>query len=235
MAFLAAVKARGSGRDQPTSCRIIGGQDHEPDPEQVGAALLEAPDHFHAFVAVCAFARLRLGEGAGLQLGDLDFLRRTMSIQRQIQGQVNSKTVEVSPKLRIGPDALPLPDDLVRGARRSPREASADGEERWLFSLNGYIYNRNSAGNQWRSLRARAGMEAFTLHDLKQYFASGLIADGCDVVTVQQALGHSSASITLSGYSHLCPKAEDWTRAATTNLMAITTVPADSVRTRAGS
>jgi integrase len=46
-----------------------------PTPEQVCAALLEAPDHFHAFVAVCAFAGLRLGEAAGFQLGDVDFLR----------------------------------------------------------------------------------------------------------------------------------------------------------------
>ena len=66
------------------------------------------------------------------------------------------------------------------------------------------------------------------------YFASGLIAEGCDVVTVQHALGHSSASITLNVYSHLWPKAEDRTRAAAANLMATTTDPADSVRTLAG-
>ena len=53
---------------------------------------------------------------------------------------------------------------------------------------------------------------------------------GCDVVTVQHALGHSSASITLNVYSHLWPKAEDRTRAAAANLMAATAVPADSGR-----
>ena len=36
----------------------------------------------------------------------------------------------------------------------------------------------------------KVGMEAFTVHDLRHYFESGLIADGCDVVTVQHALGH---------------------------------------------
>ena len=77
-------------------------------------------------------------------------------------------------------------------------------------------------------------MEAFTLHDLRHYFASGLIADGCDVVTVQHALGHSSAPITLNVYSHLWPKAEDRTRTAAAHLMATTADPADSVRTPAG-
>jgi integrase len=37
---------------------------------------------------------------------------------------------------------------------------------------------------------------------------------GCDVVTVQRALGHSSATITLGVYSHLSPNADDRTRNA---------------------
>jgi integrase len=149
----------------------------------------------------------------------------------RFRGQVNSKTVEVSPKYESARTVY-LPDDLVRVLAGHVEQNPPMGEPRWLFSINGYVYNRNSAGNQWRSLRARVGMEAFTLHDLRHYFASGLIADGCDVVTVQHALGHSSASITLNVYSHLWPKPEDRTRAAAANLMASTTVPADSVRTR---
>ena len=181
---------------------------------------------------MCAFAGLRLGEAAGLQLRDVDFLRRTLSIQRQIQGQVNSKTVEVSPKYESARTVF-LPDDLVRVLAVHLVKWPPMGEERWLFSLNGYVYNRNSAGNQWRRLRAKVGMDAFTLHDLRHFFASGLIADGCDVVTVQHALGHSSASITLNVYSHLWPKSEDRTRAAAAHLMAATADSADSVRTPA--
>ena len=49
-------------------------------------------------------------------------------------------------------------------------------------------------------------------------FASGLIAAGCDVVTVQHALGHSTPTITLNTYSHLWPQAEDRTRAAAASL-----------------
>jgi integrase len=52
------------------------------------------------------------------------------------------------------------------------------------------------------------------LHDLRHFYASGLIAAGCDVVTVQRALGHSSATITLNTYAHLWPTAEDRTRLA---------------------
>ena len=63
-------------------------------------------------------------------------------------------------------------------------------------------------------------MDEFTLHDLRHFYASGLIAARCDVVTVQHALGHSSPSITLNTYRHLWPKAEDRTRNAAAGLMA---------------
>jgi integrase len=35
------------------------------------------------------------------------------------------------------------------------------------------------------------------------FYASGLIAAGSDVVTVQRALGHRSATVTLNTYGHL--------------------------------
>jgi hypothetical protein len=66
MASLAAVKARVIQQDPtagitPPRVARSEGKLKIPTPEQVGAALREAPDHFHAFVAVCAFAGLRLG------------------------------------------------------------------------------------------------------------------------------------------------------------------------------
>ncbi|WP_368666242.1 tyrosine-type recombinase/integrase [Micromonospora sicca] len=57
---------------------------------------------------------------------------------------------------------------------------------------------------------------------LRHYFASGLIAQGCDVVTVQRALGHANPAVTLKTYSHLWPTAEDKTRKAAAALMAET-------------
>jgi integrase len=73
-----------------------------------------------------------------------------------------------------------------------------------------------------------------TLHSLRHYFASGLIAAGCDVVTVQRALGHKSPSVTLNTYSHLWPSAEDMTLQAASGLAvaALGLAPADSLRTK---
>src|SRR5699024_3887094 len=71
----------------------------------------------------------------------------------------------------------------------------------------------NSVHWRWRGTRDAAGLKT-RLHDLRHFFASGLIAEGCDVVTVSQALGHASTATTHKTYLHLWPKAEDKTRAA---------------------
>ncbi|CAA9439943.1 MAG: Phage integrase family protein [uncultured Pseudonocardia sp.] len=67
-------------------------------------------------------------------------------------------------------------------------------------------------GYLWRKARPAAGLPTLRMHDLRHFYASGLIAAGCDVVTVQRALGHASATVTLSTYAHLWPSAEDRTR-----------------------
>lgn len=189
-----------------------------PTPDEVLAATREAQPHFRAFVQVCAFAGLRLGEAAGLQVGDIDFLRRTITVARQVQGQTRAAAKVVPPKYGSERD-IPVADDLLLALARHLQETGPWGEEGWVFGSGGDLFNRNSAGNQWRSARAASGLSSdVTLHDLRHFYASGLIAEGCDVATVQRALGHSSPSITLDIYTHLWPKAEDRTRAAAARL-----------------
>jgi len=77
----------------------------------------------------------------------------------------------------------------------------------------------NAVTSRWRATHQAAGLTDMRLHDLRHFFASGLIAEGCDVVTVQRALGHASATTTLNTCSHVWPTAEDRTRGAASNLM----------------
>jgi integrase len=95
--------------------------------------------------------------------------------------------------------------------------------------------HQNTVGHQWRQACGRAGVTGVTLHDLRHFYASGLIAAGCDVVTVQRALGHAQATTTLNTYAHLCPTAEDRTRRAAGDLLAgVLPILADRVRTNEG-
>lgn len=92
--------------------------------------------------------------------------------------------------------------------------------DEWLWTARtGGPWHHDIASPRWRRLRSAVGVE-YALQDLRHYYASGLIAAGCDVVTVQRALGHASAAITLSTYSHLWPTAEDRTRKAAEAMFA---------------
>jgi integrase len=63
-------------------------------------------------------------------------------------------------------------------------------------------------------------LSGIKLHDLRHFYASGLIAAGCDVVTVQRSLGHAKATTTLNTCAHLWPTAEDRTRKAAESIMS---------------
>ena len=54
----------------------------------------------------------------------------------------------------------------------------------------------------------------FRFPDLRHYFASLLIANGCDVKVVQARLRHASAKTTLDVYGHLWPDSDESTRSA---------------------
>jgi integrase len=114
-----------------------------------------------------------------------------------------------------------LADDLVAMLSTLVGRRGVGGDPAaWLFVGEGdNPPHQNTVGHRWRQTCKRAGVTGITLHGLRHFYASGLIAAGCDVVTVQRALGHAKATTTLNTYAHLWPTAEDRTRAAAADLM----------------
>lgn len=201
-----------------------------PTPDTVGAILRASDESFRPFVALCAFAGLRLGEAAAVQVRDIDFLRRSLTVTRQVQ-RVNGGAVDIRPPKYGSERVVHLPSEVVE---MLSRHVPARGDDGWLFiGEPGQPPHQNTVGYRWRSTLDRAGLKSIRLHDLRHFYASGLIAAGCDVVTVQRALGHASATTTLNTYSHLWPTAEDRTRAAASSLYRTATGAADELLTNA--
>ena len=224
MSFRAAVRDRVISVDPTAGVRLPRARRAEhtmviPTPGQVRAALDHAAPEHRALVAVCAFAGLRLGEAAGLRADDLDAATGLLSVRRQVQG-TNVATAEVVPPKAGSERVIAVPDALVQILEEHVENIGTIKDEAYIFTSGGHLLNRSSAGHIWRMIRKRAGLPAeYTLHTLRHFYASALIAAGCDVVTVQRALGHAQPSITLNTYSHLWNTAEDRTRAATADLM----------------
>ena len=135
---------------------------------------------------VCALAGLRLGEAAALQFGDVDYDGRLLQVRRQVQ-RAGGKTVEIRLPKYGSERAVPMPEELAAILR--PHEDLGHLTE-WMFAGGEPDPpHQNTVGARWRATLKRAGLDGIRLHDLRHFYASGLIADGCDVVTVQRALG----------------------------------------------
>ena len=121
---------------------------------------------------------------------------------RSRAGTVSAKSTQV----RVG--STVFVSDELSGilAQHVEHHVSPDG---WLLTgATGRPIAPTSVNSWWMRTTRAASVEGVTIHSLRHYFASGLIVEGCDVVTVQRALGHQSPSVTLDTYSHLWPKAE---------------------------
>jgi integrase len=203
-----------------------------PTSSEVATLLGAASEDFAPMIALAAFAGLRAGEVAGVQLGDINFLGRTLDVRRQVQREAGAEIEVRAPK--YGSErTIYLPDALVTMlATHVARHGLADPTA-WLFAYKSGPVTQNVITKRWGTVRAKTTLRNVRFHDLRHHCASGLIASGCDVVAVQRHLGHASATTTLNTYSHLWPTAEDRTRRAAADLMrAATDPPADSPRTQ---
>ncbi|GAA1936287.1 tyrosine-type recombinase/integrase [Nocardioides hwasunensis] len=223
--FRAAVKDRVIGTDPTNGVRLPRGRRADaamsiPTPEEVGQLMAVADERFRPFIALCAFAGLRLGEAAGVQLGDIDFLRRTLKVSRQIQ-RVTGGAIDVRAPKYGSERVVFLADSLVNILTEHVGAHGTSGKDRWLFAGEGDDPpHQNTVGYWWRKALTDASLSQIKLHDLRHFYASGLIAAGCDVVTVQRSLGHSKATTTLNTYAHLWPTAEDRTRRAAESIIS---------------
>jgi integrase len=105
-----------------------------PTPEQVGRLLAAADEDFAPLVALCAFAGLRLAEASSVQVGDIDFLRRTLRITRQVQRAGAGTGPEIRAPKYNSERTVYLPDGLlVILSGQIARRGIAGQPDAWLF------------------------------------------------------------------------------------------------------
>jgi integrase len=173
--------------------------------EQVWALYEAVPEHIGAAVLLGAFAGLRVAEACGLRPGDVDFMRGV--IRPAVQYPAEPLKTEMS--RTAVPIAQSMALELAAHVRRHPGPAV-------LVNAGGVQLGPWAVERAVRAARGKVdGLPGgFRFHDLRHYFASLLIADGCDVKTVQARLRHASAKTTLDTYGHLWPDRDESTRAA---------------------
>jgi len=204
---------------------------HQVEPlgtEVVLATEAAMPPGWRAVVRLMAGTGLRAGEAAGVTVDRIDFLRRTLVIDRQLL--LSRPPAFGPPKTRSSVRTIPLPQVVVDALAAHIAE-HPPGEHGLIFTSGiGRPVNRDYLSRAFRTAAAAAGAPPNArLHDLRHYYASLLIRHGESVKVVQARLGHASATETLDTYSHLWPDSEDLTRAAVDSVLGAAL--ADSSRT----
>ena len=144
-----------------------------------------------------------------------------MSIPAPEVQRVNGGAIDVRAPKYGSERVVYLADSLVKVFAGHLAAHGTTGKDRWLFAGEGDDPpHQNTIGYWWRKTLRDASLSGIKLHDLRHFYASGLIAAGCDVVTVQRSLGHAKATTTLNTYAHLWPTAEDRTRKAAESIMS---------------
>jgi integrase/recombinase XerC len=156
--------------------------DAAPEPSAAGT-------RDRALIELLYASGLRVAEGCGLDVDDLDEARRTV----RVVGKGDKERV-----VPVGETALEALAAYLamRGRRRGPLFVNARG---------GRLTPR-SAHRIVKRLARRAGLsQRVTPHTLRHSFATHMLGEGADLRLIQELLGHSRLS-TTQRYTHVSPE-----------------------------
>ncbi len=217
--FKAAVRDRRITGSPCEGIRLPKQEPHRvvpPTTDDVQALADAVPARYRALVILAAGTGLRQGEAFGLTLDRVDFLRRTVTVDRQLILLPGREPFHAPPKTRASHRTLPLPQVVAEALAEHLRAFPVQHPDGLLFTTPaGKPLRRTSfSSTVWRPAVKAAGLDGVIFHSLRHYYASLLIRHGESVKVVQARLGHATAAETLDTYSHLWPDSEDRTREA---------------------
>ena len=188
------------------------------DTAVIGALAEAVPPRYRALVITAAGTGMRQGECFGLTLDRIDFLRRTVRVDRQLVLIARKPAFLAPPKTVASHRTIPLPQVVLTALAEHVQQFPSTHPDGLVFTDDDGEALRRPAFSRdiWRpTITAVPGAPSTTgMHDLRHYYASLLIRHGESVKTVQRRLGHATASETLDTYSHLWPDSDDRTREA---------------------
>lgn len=192
----------------------------QPVSTEVVHALRDAmPERYRALVVLAAGTGLRQGEAFGLTVDRVDFLRKTVRVDRQMTTVTGRAPAFGPPKTEASYRTVPLPQVVVDELAAHLAKFPAEPDGLVFVNDHGRPLRRSAFGTMWRRVTKEIGAEDLVFHGLRHYYASLLIRHGESVKTVQARLGHASAVETLDTYSHLWPDSDDRTRAAVDSVL----------------
>lgn len=186
------------------------------DAEDIGkflAAIRGTKYEYPLFVAV--FTGLRQGELLGLTWDCVDFEHGMLLINKQhnrAKGDTEFRFASLkNDKARVLTVADEVIDVLKLQKQRQESWAAALGNgwenpDNLVFTTEfGRYINNKILYQNFKRIAKKLGKPDLRFHDLRHTYAVNSLRAGDDIKTVQENLGHATASFTLSTYAHATP------------------------------
>lgn len=144
---------------------------------------------------------LRFAEALGITLNDVDFKRKTVSINKTLAYKGNRKgTRAFAPtKNKYSIRTIIVDDAVLYMLWKNAK--GADPDESIFFRLKGFQFN-STLNNKLKRACQKAGVPEITLHSLRHEHATYLVSQGISSMAVAERLGHADDSVTRAVYIH---------------------------------
>lgn len=148
---------------------------------------------------------IRLGELCALRWEDIDFEKRMLTVNRNMQRVKNFQHSETktniciqTPKTMTSARHIPLPDKLIDFLSSNRR----DGKNYVIQGKNRDWAEARTVQYRFSAILKACGITHFKFHTLRHYFATICIQRGFDVKSLSEILGHSTVQTTMNLYVH---------------------------------
>ena len=188
-------------------CQIVGNMGHQNDVEinfwtleeykKVRKVMMDNPMYYYLF-EILYWCGLRIGELLALQISDIDFENKTISITKGLT-VVKGKRIIGDPKTKKSKRTIGIPDFLAEELNDYLAMTYELKEDQRLFDLN-----KSSINRFLKRAAKKAGVKEISIHGLRHSHVSLLIDMGYTATAIADRVGHESVGMTMR-YSHLFP------------------------------
>lgn len=174
----------------------------------------ESESHIYIFLLLELYTGLRRGELFGLTWDDVDFVNKTVTVNKNRTGTNKQVTMQVlTPKTESSNRTIPITDETITALKAEKEKQQEyktmfgncydDTHDFVIRNINGKPYTNLSAINRVVTrLMKKAGLKHCTIHGLRHSVATILDDNDVSIQNISKLLGHSDTRITENTYIH---------------------------------
>lgn len=159
-------------------------------------------NNYRLLLSFAVFTGCRAGEILGAAWNHIDWISGEFRVRRAYrEGHFQE------PKTRTSYRNIALPGFLLEELRVWRRACPQSPHDLIFPNLDGRPMSYwNLMARGFHPALKRAGIRRIRFHDLRHTYASLMISNGEDIVSVSRLMGHANASFTFNVYCHMLPR-----------------------------